>query len=151
MSDELEELWDTAIYKEVASGAFYSAAQSKTQDPGAQTLLGELARDEGKHRRWLKKLREEGLPTRRRQLGELPNLKLSDYLTGADTIEGAGLQDTLIFALKREQQALEFYTGMMSLMRDEAAKRLCLRLVNEELRHKLKLELLYDDLFYRED
>ena len=40
---------------------------------------------------------------------------------------------------------------MMSVLRDEEAKRLCERLVHEELKHKYRLELLYDELFYGED
>lgn len=73
---------------------------------------------------------------------------ISEYLTGSDTLEGAGLQDTLIFAIKREQQSIEFYSKMMGVIRDETAKPLCQRLVREELKHKLKLEMFYDDLFY---
>jgi len=44
-----------------------------------------------------------------------------------------------------------FYAKMMSHMRDEGAKCLCEGLVHEELKHRLKLEMFYDDLFYRED
>ncbi len=73
---------------------------------------------------------------------------ISEYLTGADTLEDVGLQDALIFAMKREQQAIEFYSKMMGIMTDEAAKHLCERLVHAELKHKLRLETLYDDLFY---
>jgi rubrerythrin len=73
---------------------------------------------------------------------------ISEYLTGAETLEGAGLQDTLIFAMKREQQSVEFYANMMSAMRNRAAKQLSHRLVSEELKHKLKLEIFYDNLFY---
>jgi rubrerythrin len=36
-------------------------------------------------------------------------------------------------------------------MRDEAAKRLCQRLIQQELKHKLKLEIFYDDFFHSED
>jgi hypothetical protein len=36
-------------------------------------------------------------------------------------------------------------------MRDKAAKRLCQKLATEELKHKLKLELFYDDLVYGEN
>ena len=70
---------------------------------------------------------------------------ISEYLTGGDTLDGAGLQDTLIFAVKREQQAVDFYSRMMGIMRYQAAKRLCERLVHEELKHKLRLEMFYDD------
>jgi hypothetical protein len=40
---------------------------------------------------------------------------------------------------------------MMSVLRDQDAKSLCQSLVQEELKHKLKLETYYDDLFYGED
>ena len=75
---------------------------------------------------------------------------LSEYLTGGDTLEGAGLQDVLVFAMKSEQQAVEFYSRT-GVMRDKAAKRLCQRLVHQELKHKLRLEKFYDDLFNGED
>ncbi len=151
MPDDLVELWDTAIYKEIASHAFYLAGQTKTQDPAARTLMKELAKEELKHSRWLKNLKEEGLEKRRGHLKEVPNLMVSEYLTGGDTMEGAGLQDALILAMKREQQAIEFYAKMMGVVRDGMAKHLCQRLVHEELKHKLRLEILYDDLFYGED
>ena len=151
MPDELAELLDSAIYKEIASQAVYEAAQSKTQDPGAKALLQELAKEELGHTQRLKKLKDKGFQPRDWHPEQVSNLMISEHLTGADTIEGAGLQDTLIFAMKREQQAVEFYSKMMGLMRDEAAKRLCESLVHEELKHKLRLEMLYDDLFYGEN
>ena len=148
MADELAELLDTAIYKEIASQSFYIAGQSKTQDPGAKALLKELAEEELKHAELLKSIKEKGLEKQSWHQGKIPDLMISEYLTGGDTLEGAGLQDTLIFAIKREQQAIEFYSKMMGVMRDETAKRLCQRLVQEELKHKLKLEVFYDGLFY---
>jgi rubrerythrin len=149
--DELTELLDTAIYKEIASQAFYEAGQTKTQDSGAKALLQELAREEQKHANWLKGLKEKGLPPKGWHRKEIPNLMISEYLVGGDRLEDAGLQDTLVFAMKREQQAVEFYLKMMGALRNEAAKRLCQRLIHEELKHKLKLEIFYDDLFYSED
>jgi len=152
MLDELTELLDAAIYKEIASQAFYIAGQNKTQDPGAKALMKELAEEELKHSQWLKNLKEKGLEKQEWHQEKVPNLMISEYLTGGDTLEGASAQDTLLFAMKREQQAIEFYSKMMSVMRDKAAKRLCQRLVREELKHKLKLETLYDDmLFFKEN
>jgi rubrerythrin len=54
MPDELTELLDTAIYKEIASEVLYSAAQGKTDDPGAKALLKELAAEEKGHQSRLK-------------------------------------------------------------------------------------------------
>ncbi len=151
MPDELAELLDTAMYREIASQAFYIAGRDKTQDSGARALMQELAAEELNHSRWIRNLREKGWEKQDWHQTRVPNLMISEYLTGADTLEGAGLQDVLVFAMKREQQAIEFYAKMMGVMRDESAKRLCERLVQAELKHKLRLEKLYDDLFYGED
>ena len=151
MVDELVELIDTAIYKEIASQAFYIAGQRTTQDQGAKTLMKELAEEELKHSQWLKDIKEKGVERSSWHQDEVPNLRISEYLTGGETLEGAGLQDTLIFAMKREQQSIEFYSRLMGVMIDEAAKHMCERLVHEELRHKLRLEMFYDDFFYGED
>ena len=61
MPDELAELLDTAIYKEIAAQAFYIAGQEKTQDPSARALMRELAEEELKHARWLEAVKEKGL------------------------------------------------------------------------------------------
>lgn len=151
MADEWTELLDTAIYKEIASQAFYIAGQGKTEDPGAKALLKELAEQELKHAGLLKDLKAKGLVKQNWHQERVPNLMISEYLTGPDTAEGAGLQEVLILAMKREQQSVEFYSNMMGIMRDEAAKHLCEKLVHDELKHKLKLEMYYDDLFYGSD
>ncbi|MFC1892877.1 ferritin family protein [Chloroflexota bacterium] len=151
MKDELAELLDTAIYKEIVSQAFYMAGQDRTQDPAAKALMKELAEDELKHSQRLKNIREEGPEKQHWHREDVQNLMISEYLTGGDTLEGAGLQDTLVFAIKREQQAVEFYSKLMGIMRGETAKHLCERFVQEELKHKLRLEILYDDLFYGEN
>jgi len=151
MPDELSDLLDSALYKEIASQALYAAAQSKTEDPGAKTLMKELVEEEQKHAQQLKKLKEEGATKGSWHPEKLADLKISQHLTGPDTIEGAGLQETLVFAMKQEQLAIEFYSKMMSVLRDRNAKLLCQSLAQEELKHKLKLETFYDDLFYSED
>ncbi len=150
MQEEYDELLDTAIYKEVASEALYQALTGRTDDPGASRLMQELAESEARHKRWLTDLKDRGYAEDWHK-DRVQDLKISDYLVGPDTIEGAGLQDTLIFAMKREQQSVEFYSRLTAAVRTTAAKRLCQRLVGEEVRHKIRLEILYDTLFLKED
>ncbi len=151
MPHELTDLWDTAIYKEIASQALYTAGQSRTQDPVAKALMKELAQEELKHSQWLKNLKEKNWEKQNWYQEKVPDLMISKYMTGGNTLEGAGLQDTLIFAMKHEQQAVEFYSKMMGVVRNETAKRLCEKLVHEELTHKLRLEILYENLLYEEE
>lgn len=148
---EIEEILEAAMYKEIASQALYTAAQTLSAEPAVMAMLKDLADEEQKHLEWLKKFRENGIKTGGSYPEKVADLKLSEYLAGGDTLEGDGLQDTLIFAIKRERQSMDFYVNMMSTMRNRAAKQLCRRLVQAELGHKYKLETLYDDLFYRED
>jgi rubrerythrin len=151
MSDELIELLDTVIYREVASQALYIAGQKTTEDKNARALMKELAEEELKHSQLWKGIKEKGLEENSWKPEEVRNLRVSEYLTGGETLKNAGLQDTLIFAIKREQQSIEFYSKLMSVVGEKITKRACERLVHEELRHKLRLEIFYDDFFYGED
>lgn len=151
MQDELDQLFEAAIYNEVASQAFYSAGQKQTTDRGAQALMAELATEEQKHAERLKKLRGRKVPRDGRRQQQIADLRMSSYLSGGGGLGGAGLQDTLTFAIKREQESVEFYSNMTAIFSEAPAKRMCERLVREELKHKLRLETLYDDLFYQED
>ena len=151
MPDELTELLDTAMYREIVSQAIYEAGQKKTKNPAAIALMKELAAEEVKHAELIKEFKEKKTDKHIYHSEMVPDLMISEYITGGDVLEGSGLQDTLIFAIKREQQAVEFYSKMMSILRYDIAKRLCERLVHEELKHKLRLETFYDDLFYQEE
>ena len=146
MQDELVELFEMARYKEIASQAFYIAGQGRTEDPGAKALMRELAQEELEHARWLEALKERGLEDEDWYREKVPDLLISEYLTGGDTLEGASVPDTLLFAMKREQQSIDFYSKMMDVMKDETARRLCERLRHEEMKHKLRVETIYDDL-----
>jgi rubrerythrin len=151
MQTELAELLETAMYREIASQAVYEAGQEQTTDPGARALMKELAADEKQHTEILRELKDRGWKPGEWHRDKIQDLKISEHLTAPDKLEGATLQDTLAFAIKREQEAMEFYSKMMGSFRSEEAKQLCERLVHEELKHKRKLETLYDDLFYEED
>jgi len=145
--EDVRELLDTAIYREIASQAVYEAGQLSTLNPAAKSLMKELAGEELKHSKWLKVFKETGLERQSWHQEKVANLKVNEYLVGGNTLKDASLQGTLAFAIKHEQQAVEFYAKMMSVVIGEYAKQLCEKLVNEEMRHKLRLELLYDDMF----
>ncbi|MFC1910080.1 ferritin family protein [Chloroflexota bacterium] len=151
MTDELVDLFDKAIYKEIAAEATYIAGQKMTQNPAAMALMKELALEEHKHAEVLRDMKEKGPKYYKWHNAKVPDLKISQYLVSGDSLEKVNLQDALIFAIKREQQAVEFYSNMIGIPTDASAKRIAHRIADEELKHKLKLEILYDDIFYKED
>jgi rubrerythrin len=151
MLNEIRELLDLAMDREIAAEAFYIAGQRKTTDPGAVDLMRELAAEESKHYRRIKALKEDGLNSQKLPPGKLADLMLSEYLVDTPISEAATLQDVITAAMKREQYSQEFYAKMTQLSENKAFQQLCERLMQEERKHKAKLEIFYDDFFYKEN
>jgi rubrerythrin len=151
MTGQVSELLEIAMNREIVSQAFYIAGQKQVADPGSRELMAELAADECKHLEMIKALKEKGLTAKEWVPEYVPNLMISEYLVDTPLSEGATIQDVLTLAMKREQQSVEFYSKMMSVMKRKTTKLLCEKLVHAELKHKMKLEMFYDDMFYKEN
>jgi rubrerythrin len=147
---EIDDLLEAAMMKEVASQSFYLAEEKSSGDPGVAALMKDLAAEESKHLEWLRRIKDKGIKNGKFYPKKAADLKLSSYLAGGYILENAGLQEALTFAIKRELQAIDFYNNMMSVLKDQSAKRLARRLVQAELGHKFKLETMYDSMYYKE-
>jgi rubrerythrin len=151
MNDEVAEILETAMLKEVASAATYRQAATAASEPAVATLLEELAAEEGHHLVVLKSLKPEQFYDTPVSRARVADLKVSDHLKAPSELQGAELTETLLFAIKREAESVAFYAGLMGLFGDESAKNLCQALAWQEMAHKAKLELLYDQIVHGED
>ncbi len=151
MANEIKELLDTAIDREIASEAFYLGAQKMTEDPGALTLLKELAAREAQHREWVKGLKDGSGKTKFGKTRAQVDLKIAEGLVEPALTADAGLQDVITIALKREQGSIEFYSRLKHALEDDQARVLCEKIQHEEENHKHRLEVFYDDLFNKEN
>lgn len=79
------------------------------------------------------------------------DLKLSDYLVDVDPRPDMTYQDALILAMKKEKKAFTLYTVLSEASTDEKVKDLFHFLAQEEARHKLRLELEYDDEVFKDN
>ena len=151
MNAEVAEILEAAMLKEVASAAMYRQAATLAPEPSVVTLLAELAEEEGHHLAVLKNLDPGNIKKTEAVTSRLADLTLSDHLNAPSELPGAELTEALLFAIKREAESVEFYSGLMGLFGDESAKNLCQALAWQEMAHKSKLELLYDRIVYTED
>ena len=151
MNDEVSEILETAMMKEVASSAMYRQAVAMTDDPAAATLLRELAAEEDEHLALLKRFKPEVLISSTVTRSRLNEVKSASHLKAPDELPGADLTGTLLFAIKREAESFTFYADLTGVFRDAQAKKLCQALARQELAHKLQLEMLYDRIAYYED
>ncbi len=60
-------------------------------------------------------------------------------------------QDALLIAIKKEKAAFKLYTDLAKSSDDENVKHLFESLAQEEAKHKLRLETIYDDFSYPEN
>jgi rubrerythrin len=141
-----------AIRVEEDAYNFYTGASKMVKLPHVQDMLNELAGDEVKHKEKLEGLlagdTEQVIAAKQSQ--KIQDLKLADYLVPQPLDEDATLQEVLLIAMQREKNAHDFYNLMAGLAASEVVKELFQFLAQEELGHKNKVEVLYDDIIYKE-
>jgi len=131
---------------------FYTRASKMVKLPHVKDMLNELAGEEIKHKEKLEGLlagdTEQIIAAKQGQ--KIEDLKLAEYLVAPPLDKDATFQDVLMIAMQREKNSHDFYNLMAGMAASEAAKGLFQFLAREELRHKNKVEALYDDIIYQE-
>jgi rubrerythrin len=148
----VEGIIQRAIRFEEDAYDFYTGASEMVKLPHVKDMLNELAGDEVKHKEKLEGLlagdTEQIVAAQQGQ--KIQDLKLADYLVAQPLSENATIQDVLMTAMQREKNSHEFYNLMASIAAIETVKDLFQFLAQEELGHKNKVEVLYDDIVYKE-
>ena len=141
--NSVEEILDFAVEKETEAFQFYSDWAGKVENGDiAEVLLG-FAPEEKKHRALITEVREgKKIPPSPK---EITDLSISDYLVDAEPSEDMDYQKALMVAMQREKSAFRLYTELAAKVGDANVKILFQTLAQEEARHKLRLETIYDD------
>jgi rubrerythrin len=75
----------------------------------------------------------------------ITDIKRSNYVVDSEYQRGMGYNDILMLAMKREEKALQLYNDFLEKADSEESRILFKVLCQEEAKHKLALETLYDD------
>jgi len=143
----LEALIRFAIEKEKEAAEFYESNSESEMMSGKKQMLKEFAAEERKHQRMLEDYLATGVV---RKLDEyrfewITDIKRSDYVDAVEYQPGMAYNELLMLAMKREEAALKLYNQLLEKAEDEDAKKLFKMLCQEEAKHKLALETMYDD------
>jgi rubrerythrin len=141
--DKYREVVRFAAEKEVQAYEFYMKAAEMTPYSGAKELFGELAGEEKRHRELLQEIRIEKVLQLR--LDPVPDLKISDYLVEEELQPDADYASILRVAMKMEEHSLHLYNDLRDAAGDEDLRKLFTFLAQQEARHKLRLEKVYDE------
>jgi rubrerythrin len=75
----------------------------------------------------------------------IPDLKRSDFMIDIKYEKGMPYTDILRFAMKREEKSFKLYNDLAKKIEQEDLVEVFKMLSQEEAKHKLALETLYDD------
>lgn len=145
----LKNILERAIQSEEHSYTLYSHLATKVERPETRKLLEGLAEQELKHKEMLESF--EAGKVESFGVAGLEDQKLTDFMEPAPLDPSATVQDVMLFAIKKEQSAYEFYQRMSEFAPAGDVKGLFDRLAGEELAHKHSLESVYEDMFMRDN
>ena len=146
----VEKALKVGVTMETGAYNLYTDTAKKAKNPGSKKLLKELAADEAKHREYFEAaLKDPKKVMSEAKIGDLKkvmDLHVSDPLKSAPLSHDASYQDTLIFAAKSEQIAVDFYTALSKAYVAHPLGKTWADFARMEQGHKLKIEKEYDDV-----
>lgn len=145
--EDLNAIIDFAIEKEIEAAEFYEAASNEESMSGSKEMLLEFAQEERKHQDMLEKFKSGSIDASVSdyQFKWIKDIRRSDYVVEMEYKKGMGYADLLRLAMKREEKALKLYNELQDNAESEDAKNIFKVLCQEEAKHKLALETMYDD------
>lgn len=147
-----EDILDFAIEKEEEAHQFYIDLAEKMARPEVRGIFRDFASEELKHKAKLQEVKagklDRVLPSPDERIADL---KIVDYLVDIPIREEFGYQEALITAMKREKASFKLYNDLAEMTGDEELRSLFLSLAQEEAKHKLRLEMEYDEAILTEN
>jgi rubrerythrin len=145
MAKTLNDLLDAAIQDEIGAQKFYLDACEITKNAKLREFLKSLAAEEKGHERILRGVKEMEIYD-----GSLPvdeecirKIELAHHIADEKPISEMTLEDAMIVAMKKENQASKIYGQMEESTPQEELKKLFSSLALDERRHFTSIEEHY--------
>jgi rubrerythrin len=145
--ESLQAIVDFAIEKEIEAAEFYSSLSKEESSSGSGQMFEEFAAEERKHEKMLQEFKRKGISesVSDYQFKWITDIKRSDYVVDLQYENGMPYNEILMLAMKREEKALKLYNEFLEQADTDEGKKVFKVLCQEEAKHKLALETMYDD------
>ncbi|MDJ0855932.1 MAG: ferritin family protein [Desulfobacterales bacterium] len=141
------DILDYAIGKEKEAKQFYLDISAEETLSGNRQVFMDFAQEEDKHVVMLEKLKAgvvaDGIDNY--EFKWIKDIKRGDLLLDITYEKGMHYRDILMLAIKREEKALKLYNELQDRVEDRDHAQIFKILCQEEAKHKLALETMYDD------
>jgi rubrerythrin len=143
MDKRVSDILEIAIKREEEAYDFYMDIHGKVADPSVKETLEFIAGEEKKHKVFLVNYRDGNLGAKGLRMSDVVDYKIAEYLEEPEVDENTKPEDVYLVASHRELGSYHFYTELANLHADGEPREMLLKMANEELKHKEKMEYLY--------
>jgi desulfoferrodoxin-like iron-binding protein len=141
--ESVEEILDFAVEKEEEAYNFYTEWAKKLDKSSVRAHFEDFATEELKHKDKLLQVKRGN--TLKPSPQKVADLKIVDYLVEVPPTLGMTYQRALTLAMQREKASFNLYNNLAALADNEGLRSTFLALAQEEAKHKLALETIYDE------
>jgi rubrerythrin len=145
MKKTIADIIDMAIQREGEAYDFYMDIHHKVQDAGVKDTVEFIAKEEIKHKEFLIGYREGNYGSDTLRMADVVDYKIAEYLEEPEIDRDSRSEDVYLIASHREGRSHLFYMELAGLHPDSDLKTMLLKMANEELKHKEKMEYLYSN------
>ncbi|NLI32422.1 MAG: ferritin family protein [Deltaproteobacteria bacterium] len=139
----MDDVVNFAIEKEEKAMEFYQSCAERARNPGIKKFFQEMVEEERRHRDLLKNLDPVSLGSL--TLDRIEDLRISDYLVDVTFTDEITYQEALTLAMKKEEKAHAFYSAWQGKCMHEKTAKVFEMLAQEEMKHKRRIETMYDE------
>ena len=143
MEKKLGEVIDMAIKREEEAFDFYMEILKNVKDADVKDTLKFIAGEEEKHKAFLVRFREGNYSADAMRMSEHVDYKLAEYLEEPEIENSTSSEQVYLVASHREARSHRFYSELANLQPEGDVKGMLVKMANEELKHKEKMEYLY--------
>jgi rubrerythrin len=147
----VDEILSFAIDGEKEAVKFYSGLAKEATRASLKQTFERFAIEEGNHVLLLSDMAGNKEKIDSYEFNKITDLKISDYMVEIEYKEGMPMPEILKVAMKREEKAVKLYSMLADKTDNADVKKVLMILVQEESKHKLALESMYDDYLADQD
>lgn len=141
----LEYFINVAIVKEETAYDFYMDLHGKVNDSTIKDTLKFLADEEKKHKEFLEAYRSGHIESQALGMDAPLDYKIAEHIEKPDIEKDINTNEIYLLAAHRELNAYNFYKSLAGVQPEGDVKEMLLRMANEEMKHKEKVEYLYSN------
>lgn len=146
---EFKKLFSQAIMREVEAHEFYRGVAERVDNESVREIFDQLAAEEMGHKDFLEKF-EFDSAVEMKFIKPAKDFKVAEATALPELSIDMKPADAIALAMKKEQEAVEFYRCMADGAADDSTRTMFENLANMELGHKVKLESAFVEIGYPE-